>query len=66
MDLKNNQIGLNLYYSLNVIPNDYISYFTVLQIELMSKINNGDLWIISNLDSNSNPTPFSTLIRSNE
>lgn len=66
MDLRNNQVGLNMYSSLIGQYPDYLSYLGALQVMILLKINNGDLWIISDLDTYLNPTINSRLIQSNE
>lgn len=66
MDLRNNSIGLSIYYTLNSMPIDYISYFSMLHVMIQAKIDSGDFWIISNLHPNGEETNLSRLIKSNE
>lgn len=66
MDRRNNLIGLDIYQYLNITHNDYVSYFSMLNLVIAKKIDNGELWIVSDLDIDGNPTSNSKLIQSNE
>lgn len=66
MDQRNNLIGLTVYHTLNSMGVDYISYPGMLHVLIYEKLDNGGLWIISNLSPDGKETNLSRLIRSNE
>lgn len=59
MDLYNNSIGMNLVY------NQWATIYTI-QDDIKTKLNNGDLKYINNLDSNCKATNNSILIQTNQ
>ena len=66
MDKRNNLIGISIYDYLKTLPIDYTSYVGMLHVLINEKLENGDFWIISNLDPYGKETNLSQLIKSNE
>ena len=66
MNKIDNNNNLTIYDYLKTLPIDYTSYVGMLHVLINEKLENGDFWIISNLDPYGKETNLSQLIKSNE